>query len=927
MTVTATASRVTYAGNGTTRTFPVPFYFLQNADLIVIRRTAPNIETTLRLTTDYSVTGAGNAAGGSVTLITAPNTNQSVIIFRDPEVTQTTDYQANDPFPAETHERALDKLTMIAQRVRELVNRSFRLSDGYTGPATTIIPEPKGGNVIGWNTAGTQLQNYDPNIVAPQITYGTTRADIFTGDGVETQFALTSDPGALANLDVSVGGVTQLPTTNYTYSGTTLTFVTPPPNGVPILVRYAQALAQGTMDSSAVSFIQTGIGAVARNARDKMREAVNVLDFGADPTGTVNSHVAFNNAINSVEANGGTVYVPSGEYLIGGTINLKSNVRLIGFGLPKLTRNADNFNIIRVGDSNLRGYNNTVIDGFFIDGKRDLYATGSNINMRGARNVVSNCKLHNAAVHGILLAGHALGAFSVTNNVATCGPFNVPHFKQIGDSVVLQFVKPTPNGTYTVASVIDDYTFTINIVTPDESGDIFLTISDCSENLIIHNEVVNADFVGIGNHTAPDNVIAFNRISGCDAEGITVDCTSYRAKVLNNHLISNAIAGGCGAIGTDNSDFSVFQGNIIEQTGINNNKAGITLNNTANNTDYYTFTGNIFINCSEGAIHLKHAPTIAGESGYWTSSYNTITGNVFYNCNYAVKIDADCKYNNVTGNSGNTVIHIDSGEFNNVENIKEYKLAKLIRGSDFLSPTKSSANGEIIPENQNHGKSFSAASVGNFTWVNNINAGQYVFAKSRSATIGSYSIVQDNDFLGGIVFAGDTGDATNKFNASTAIVSKVKGTPTSTNVPGQIIFRTNNGSGIADRFSLDASGNFLGVSNGGIGYGTGSGGTVTQLTNRTTGVTLNKINGSIVLVSATSSVGDESFVLTNSLISETDVVVVSVKDGGAQNGVYEASVVSVAAGSCTINVRTITQPTTGNESPVINFAVIKAVTS
>ena len=54
-----------------------------------------------------------------------------------------------------------------------------------------------------------------------------------------------------------------------------------------------------------------------------------------------------------------------------------------------------------------------------------------------------------------------------------------------------------------------------------------------------------------------------------------------------------------------------------------------------------------------------------------------------------------------------------------------------------------------------------------------------------------------------------------------------------------VMFFTNN----TERARLDASGNFLVTGVGGLGYGTGSGGSVTQGTSRTTGVTLNKTNG------------------------------------------------------------------------------------
>lgn len=107
---------------------------------------------------------------------------------------------------------------------------------------------------------------------------------------------------------------------------------------------------------------------------------------------------------------------------------------------------------------------------------------------------------------------------------------------------------------------------------------------------------------------------------------------------------------------------------------------------------------------------------------------------------------------------------------------------------------------------------------------------------------------------------------------------------------------------------------------GGIGYATGAGGTVTQETNRTTGVTINKVTGAITLVSAAGSATPASFTVTNSAVAATDVVVVNQKSG---TDLYQISVTAVSAGSFRITFNTTGGTTT--EQPVFNFAVIKAV--
>lgn len=112
---------------------------------------------------------------------------------------------------------------------------------------------------------------------------------------------------------------------------------------------------------------------------------------------------------------------------------------------------------------------------------------------------------------------------------------------------------------------------------------------------------------------------------------------------------------------------------------------------------------------------------------------------------------------------------------------------------------------------------------------------------------------------------------------------------------------------------------------GGIGYATGAGGTVTQATNKSTGVTLNKICGEIVMNNATLNRETAvSFTLTNSTIAATDVVVVNIKSTATANA-YNVGVTAVAAGSCRIQVHNLLGGTDLSEALVLSFAVIKAV--
>lgn len=287
MTIQSQTTRVDYTGNGATTNFPVPFYWLQDTDLLVIRTdnayTPPTVAT-LALTTDYVVTGSGNQSGGSITTTVAPTATQKLSILRNVPFTQLTHYVPNDPFPAASHEQALDKLTMETQQLNEGLSRSITLPPNATGLSTNL-PLPVASQLIGWNPTATALQNVDPTTIATSVVYGNAVGDKFSGDGTTVNFNLSANPGGINNLDVSISGVTQRPGIDYTWTtGTTLTFVTAPPSGTNnILVRYTQALPIGLLGAGQVTSTNLAAGSVGNAAL----AASAVKDANVDPAAAI----------------------------------------------------------------------------------------------------------------------------------------------------------------------------------------------------------------------------------------------------------------------------------------------------------------------------------------------------------------------------------------------------------------------------------------------------------------------------------------------------------------------------------------------------------------------------------------------------------------------------------------------------------------
>lgn len=130
------------------------------------------------------------------------------------------------------------------------------------------------------------------------------------------------------------------------------------------------------------------------------------------------------------------------------------------------------------------------------------------------------------------------------------------------------------------------------------------------------------------------------------------------------------------------------------------------------------------------------------------------------------------------------------------------------------------------------------------------------------------------------------------------------------------------------RFLLDVAGNTLHLSpNGGLGYGTGSGGTVTQLTDKSTAVTLNKPTGQIITSSSALAAGASvGFYFYNSLIEVNDNIIVTTTSGDGTGNSYGINVSNLYVGAAAIYITNKTGASR-SESLTIKFDLIKGAIS
>ncbi len=156
MTVSSSTNRASYSGNGSLTTFAYGFKVFDQDDLAVILRASNGTETVQTITTDYTVTGVGDVGGGNVVFGTAPASGVTVVILREMDLEQGLDLVPNDPFPAQSLENSLDKLTFMVQQHDEQLGRTIQASrtNVITGSEFVISAADRANKVFAFDSSG-----------------------------------------------------------------------------------------------------------------------------------------------------------------------------------------------------------------------------------------------------------------------------------------------------------------------------------------------------------------------------------------------------------------------------------------------------------------------------------------------------------------------------------------------------------------------------------------------------------------------------------------------------------------------------------------------------------------------------------------------------------------------------------------------------
>lgn len=278
--INSTVPRAEYSADGTTTAYPAAFAFLKAADLRVWVGS-----TEQQLDTDYTVTGEGTTAGGTVTFNTAPTAGQSVVISRQATVARMSDFLPGGSLRADTLNDELDRLTLSLQEAEAARSRSLHIADHDTDAVPGALPSRalRASRVLAFDDQGDPVAGPSSSTLsdiegavssvtedaaaaaASALAAANDAASVAdvtalvqnipatlsaTGDGTTVAYTLSRSPVDDSALLVSLDGIVQHGTA-FATSGTVLTFASAPPDGVAIEIRDLSATA--IIDASEVS--------------------------------------------------------------------------------------------------------------------------------------------------------------------------------------------------------------------------------------------------------------------------------------------------------------------------------------------------------------------------------------------------------------------------------------------------------------------------------------------------------------------------------------------------------------------------------------------------------------------------------------------------------------------------------------------------
>ncbi|WP_175906298.1 right-handed parallel beta-helix repeat-containing protein [Burkholderia seminalis] len=620
MTVSSSTSRADYNGNGVTTLFTVPFYFLDPTHIKVIRTdfsTTPPTTATLGLNSDFTTTGAGSPGGGSIQTTVAPTATQRITILRNVPFLQLIHYVPNDPFPAATHEQALDLLTMEVQELAEELNHTIQFPTYEPLPPTLLPASQRAGQMLGFDSTGSLT--YLP--VPASVGAGDLRVDTFIANGsgqfsfipgTTTTLNLSRAPGNLANTLVFFDAAYQGPDGVQGLNGAALAFTA----AIPVGVQRVYVISGTTISLNAPAPGSVGDASLTTGTKVYNRAfySVDPRDFGAIGNGIADDTAAINAAVATVTAlGGGDVRFSRGTYLVTSPIVVTAdNVTFDGAGKYAVTvtvpNNAAGFtgynpNAIFILNGSNNGLRNIGIDGNIANNSSQAFgAVAQTVAKNGF--YVEDCYIRNCIYNGIVLnpiTGSSTG-FAIRRNrienigwqaIATycsgSGEISGNSISSCGSNGIVTGYNAS-TGNFTVSQYIRINNNQVSKAAPPTH-----IVGSAAENGFLIVFGAGDQYIAVENNICWDN-----RNAGEDGIGLGQDGTRYN----QGCTVTGNVVGYAGLFGIDATNQSVVQNNIIlfsTQCGI---KVGTDLGGNCTNC---LIDGNLIIQPNNPTTHY---PTV-----------------------------------------------------------------------------------------------------------------------------------------------------------------------------------------------------------------------------------------------------------------------------------------------------------------------------
>lgn len=192
MSLVAQDGRDEFVGNGSNKAFVYTFRILSKNEIEYLEDgVAKTVDT------DFTVSGIGDAGGGTVTATVAPANLVAVTVLRKQGIDQDSVYVVNEDFPADRIEQDLDKLAMIAQMLAERVVRSIKIVKESTATEVELVdPKVTGnqGRPLRISGDGSKIETFAAS------DFGISPNDVITNQGAIIQGGVGGVPEELARV-------------------------------------------------------------------------------------------------------------------------------------------------------------------------------------------------------------------------------------------------------------------------------------------------------------------------------------------------------------------------------------------------------------------------------------------------------------------------------------------------------------------------------------------------------------------------------------------------------------------------------------------------------------------------------------------------------------------------------------------------------